>query len=400
MASLVRVPVDEPPATEEDVANPLSPQVRLNSICPYYTMFPLTFPYGHLADAGPGEWVLDPFCGRGTTNYAARLRGLPTAGIDSNPVAVAIAEAKLLWLIPDDIIAEAASILTAGNAAAGSRAPSERDGNPDRAVPSGPFWEWAFHPRTLEEICIIREALLEQCTTPARKGLRALMLGILHGPRRKGAPSYLSNQMPRTYATKPDAAVRFWQRRGLKPSYVNTLDLIQRRARYSFAAVPPPVTGTIAAGDSRDPATYEQLPDVAFSWVITSPPYLGMRFYRSDQWLRNWFLGGPADVDYTLEGQMGRYTGPRYEEDLARVWRLVARRCSRGARLIVRFGTLPSVGRDPESLLVSSLERADVGWRVTAVRGAGRPARGRRQAEQFSRPGLGPEEIDLEARLT
>jgi hypothetical protein len=39
--------------------------------CPYYTMFPLDFPLAWLRRARPGEWVLDPFCGRGTTLYCA-----------------------------------------------------------------------------------------------------------------------------------------------------------------------------------------------------------------------------------------------------------------------------------------------------------------------------------------
>src|SRR5687768_1579816 len=68
----------------------------LNGICPYYTMFPLTFPLRLLAKQGkPGQWILDPFCGRGTTNLAARLLGHPSVGIDSSPVAVAIAAAKI-----------------------------------------------------------------------------------------------------------------------------------------------------------------------------------------------------------------------------------------------------------------------------------------------------------------
>ena len=54
------------------------PEFALNAICPYFTMFPLTFPLAvRHRRARCGEWVLDPFCGRGTTNYAARLVGLP-----------------------------------------------------------------------------------------------------------------------------------------------------------------------------------------------------------------------------------------------------------------------------------------------------------------------------------
>ncbi len=46
-----------------------SPILRLNTICPYYTMFPLSFPFRVLNGAQPSEWVLDPFCGSGTTSW-------------------------------------------------------------------------------------------------------------------------------------------------------------------------------------------------------------------------------------------------------------------------------------------------------------------------------------------
>ena len=60
----------------------------LNAVCPYYTMYPLDFPLSVLKKHGKrGDWVLDPFCGRGTTNFAARLLEMPSVGVDSSPVA-------------------------------------------------------------------------------------------------------------------------------------------------------------------------------------------------------------------------------------------------------------------------------------------------------------------------
>src|SRR5712691_204242 len=100
------------------MTNRYSPVRRLNGICPYYTMFPLEFPLRQLKHAAVGDWVLDPFCGRGTTNFAARLRGLPSVGIDSNPVAVAIAAAKLVNAGAVDVIESCRSILS------GAREPS------------------------------------------------------------------------------------------------------------------------------------------------------------------------------------------------------------------------------------------------------------------------------------
>lgn len=48
-------------------------RTALNAICPYYTMLPLGFPIAELKRAGGDDAVLDPFCGRGTTLFAARL---------------------------------------------------------------------------------------------------------------------------------------------------------------------------------------------------------------------------------------------------------------------------------------------------------------------------------------
>src|SRR5947207_3324480 len=93
--------------TDGDTAQLLA----LNAICPYYTMFPLDFPRRILKTAREGDWVLDPFCGRGSTNFAARLCGLGSIGIDSNPVAVAIARAKLVSVSPAALVITCRNIL-------------------------------------------------------------------------------------------------------------------------------------------------------------------------------------------------------------------------------------------------------------------------------------------------
>lgn len=359
--------------------------LSLNTICPYYTMFPLEFPLARLTRAEPGEWVLDPFCGRGTTMFAARLRGLGCVGIDSNPIAAAIAAAKLTDPCPERIVELAQTVLE--NAA------------PPRDIPKGEFWQMCFHPETLRDICVLRERLLRSCRTDEEVALRALMLGILHGPKHKTVPTYLSNQMPRTYATKPDAAVRFWKKHRLtKPPAVDVLEAIKRRAWHTFASCPPAVAGAVHLGDAR--RAHRLLATTRkFSWVITSPPYFGMRTYRPDQWLRNWFLGGPPQVDYAQEGQLAHHAD-KFADELASVWRSVARRCLPGARLIIRFGYLPSIPVDARDLLRSSILKADAGWRLRRWTDAGSSSNGKRQSEQFGRCNDAAAcEIDAYARL-
>lgn len=361
-------------------ASPLvEPRLRLNVVCPYYTMFPLSFPLHALADAGHDSSVLDPFCGRGTTAYAARLLGLSTVGIDADAVAVAIASAKLVSRTPDQVEARLNNLLDSVSS--------------PRNVPEGDFWSLAFERTTLVEICRVREALRTEGTDDDVL-LRALLLGILHGPQSVRAPNYLSNQMPRTYATKPRPAVAYWIKTGLRPRRVDIRAAVSRRARYLLTQLPEPAGGRIVQGDSRRLADYGL--QERFSYVVTSPPYLGMRSYRPDQWLRHWFLGGPDDVDYGMTDMLPPST-ETFANELARVWTGVAKVCEPGATLTVRFGALPSVEANAQSTLRASL--AGTGWDIEAVVSAGSASLGKRQAKHMNRTGDPTDEIDLRARL-
>lgn len=210
----------------------------LNAICPYFTMFPIDFPYSILEQhASPGEWVLDPFCGRGTTNYACRLLGLPSIGIDSSPVAVALSQAKIANTRPEDIIQVAQQIF--------------EDNATPQNIPEGDFWNWAFHEETLLNICRFRESLLQDCKTDERMALRALIMGALHGPLTKSKASYLSNQSPRTYAPKPRYATNFWRSRNLTPPKVNIMAVIEERARRYYTKETRTAVGFIYQEDSQ-----------------------------------------------------------------------------------------------------------------------------------------------------
>ncbi|MGA2163025.1 MAG: DNA methyltransferase [Solirubrobacteraceae bacterium] len=351
----------------------------LNAICPYWTMFPLSFPLGMLADARSGEWVLDPFCGRGTTLYAARKLGLPAVGIDSNEVAAAIAAAKLVSVDPGSIVELAEEIIAGGSAA---------------APPEGEFWHWCFGPRVLDVLCRLRAGLAHRGDAPA-VALRGVLMGALHGPRNKGLPSYLSNQMPRTYATKPKGAVSFWKARDMRPVEVDVLAIIRRHAERRYASVPPRTRGAVYGGDAL---TVMARLRRRFTWVITSPPYPGMVTYRPDGWLRGWLLGGSPAPDYNRDAQLGSMTGARFVAGLAEIWAAAARRCVPGARLIVRFGALPSARRgEPEDLLLSSLECSGA-WKVATIEDAGIPKRvGSRQVEQALPAGTHVPEVDVVA---
>ncbi len=341
----------------------------LNGICPYFTMFPLGFPHSILQlNARAGDWVADPFCGRGTTNYAGRLLGLPSLGIDSSPVAVAVAKAKLACTTPKQILSSAIRILSE------HREPKQ--------IPTGEFWEWAYHGDVLYALCCLREALLENCNSHARTALRAIILGALHGPLAKNQPSYFSNQAPRTYAPKPNYAVKFWKTKNLKPTYINVLKVIERRAIRYYGQEATNTTGMIIQGDSRNEKSFGTFKGQAkVKWIITSPPYYGMRTYLPDQWLRMWFVGGTDYVDYKNTKQVEHSNPEFFASQLNQVWKNMALVSTEDARLVIRFGAINDRKVEPLEIIRDSLLNSE--WKIEKTVDAGTASKGKRQADQF-----------------
>lgn len=357
----------------------------LHTVCPYYTMFPLEFPLAALQSAPKkGSWVLDPFCGRGTTNYAARLLGLSSVGVDASPVAVAIAKAKLSHTTVDDVVSTARRILSA---------------NTDSAdVPTGRFWTSCYNSGTLKSLCKLRNSLLSNCASQERIALRAIILGALHGPLTTGKPSYFSNQSPRTYAPKPAYAVRFWEKRGLVAPKVDVLETIATRARRYLSMQPAHSPGHIIQGDSRTPKSLAN--HRKYSHIVTSPPYYGMRTYLQDQWIRHWFVGGADRVNYTPSEKQVLHRSPEtFANELRKVWNNAAAVSRPGAKLVVRFGAINDRNVHPLDILKESLRLT--GWTIATTKQAGTATDGKRQAAQFQDANpISLMEYDLHARLS
>jgi hypothetical protein len=361
-------------------------EYAFNAICPYYTMFPLEYPMRiirrHKADA---PIVVDPFCGRGTTIYAARRFGLTSYGFDASPIAAAIAQAKLASAKLEDIMDLGRKLIA----------------RPPRNIPDNAFFKRAFARKTLIQICSLREGLIAE-ERPSNESaiLRAAALGCLHGPliKGKGAPSYFSNQMPRTFSSKPDYSLRFWRRKEMYPPDAEALAVIEKKLKRiidldsgTFGRL-----SNVKCSDSRYAGTYRNVSNA--SLIITSPPYYGMRTYVQDQWLRMWFLGGSAEIDYEADGQLRHSGHVAFVSDLAKVWKNVSNRSRDGAHLYVRFGVLPSINSDAKALLCSSLEEAG-DWKLVSIRSADTSHAGKRQADHMGQKSTPSQEFDFHAVL-
>lgn len=321
---------------------PRAHQCRLNSICPYFTRFPLAFPFSQLAKTNPQK-VFDPFCGGGTTLLAARLLGCQAYGMDSNLLAAVISRAKLSSPLPASLTNHAAIILA--------------QANHDEIPPAGEFWHLCFSPPVLRDLLAFRSHFKTSLISELDAALCATIAGLLHGPGNSTLGAYLSNEMPSSFSPASQLLTDYWAKHGNSPPEINVLDAIARRACYLFADCPPPVPGQIRLGDNRSPECYSPFRDI--DCIFCSPPYYGLDAYYSSQWLRMWLLGMQEETP----GRLDQDDPACYTRDLAVVWRNCAAISRPGTRLILRLGKISEHhSPDPIQLLTASLAQSEADW--------------------------------------
>lgn len=297
-------------------------------------MFPETFAERWIEQlTRRGEWVLDPFCGRGTAPFQALLMGRRAVGSDINPVAYCVTRAKTAAPSPAQVRRRLTLL---------ERAFVDDDWERERRN-CPPFFRAAYHPRTLRTLLFLRKSLRWR-ESNVDCMIAALILGSLHGETR--SPSYFSNQMPRTISTKPDYSIRFWSERSLRAPRRDPFLILRDRVAFRYETEPPRGAATILNADMRE------LPRLlprrrAIRCVITSPPYLDVTSFEEDQWLRLWFLGGPPYPRRNFISRDDRHaTRDAYWGLIADMWRALGQVLAPKAHVVVRIGAKDTVPGD------------------------------------------------------
>lgn len=303
---------------------------KLHALCPYFAMFPEYFARENILEyTRPGELVMDPFSGRGTTLLEALLNDRDAIACDVNPVAYCVSAAKAVTPSLSKIIRELHRLQLEFVHC------SRRIERELSALPV--FFQRAFHPDSLRPILFLR-TVLNWKLLPTHRFIAALVLGHLHGESNR-SPNYLSNQMPHTISTKPNYSIQYWRERKLKAPYRNVFDLLIDRAHYRLADGSPLRRGRMALCDARRAAEKFSSHHGKVAAVVTSPPYLDVTNFEEDQWLRLWFLGGPPLPKYGNVSRDDRYrSSVRYWEFLTAAWRGLNPLLKRGATLVCRMG--------------------------------------------------------------
>lgn len=353
----------------------------LHSICPYFAMFPESFVQRQLlAYSRPGDKVLDPFCGRGTTILEGLLNDRITLGSDINPVAACIAGAKANLPPLREILSRIDEL------------ESEFLNSSALTPPDQEFFSLCYHELTLQQVVFLRQTLAWQKDRVDR--LIAAMI-LWRSSRRvpQAIELCLSNRMPRTISTKPEYSIRWWRARDLHPPKRDAFAIAKKMALFRYAGEIPKRKGHVVLGDSRRASQLFPKHKGTVSLVVTSPPYLDTTDYAEDQWLRLWFLGG-ADRPQARLYKDDRHTRPDlYWKFLTEVWSGVSSLLNTEAYIVVRIGGTMLEKDDLLAGVALSLRNGLLGRSVRRLHNGETSIILRRQTNSF-RPGTSQEKME------
>lgn len=224
------------------------------------------------------DTIYDPFMGRGTTPIQAALMSRETVGNDANPMSIMMTRPRLDTPILRDVESRLDEVDFA------STEPTEHDER----------YAAFFHPSTLRQIVSLRTWLTDREANRSFDAIddwiRLVAMSRLTGHSTGFFSVYT---LPPNQAASIVSQRRINERRGQSPSVRDVKALILRKSRSLLRH------GQLHSrkidlncGDAKNTP---RIPTDSVDLVVTSPPFLDVVNYQTDNHVRAWFAG--IDID-------------------------------------------------------------------------------------------------------
>jgi len=291
---------------------------------PYYAMFPVEFAFDVVQKySNEGDYILDPFAGRGSSIYAGGVLGRNSLGIEINPVGWLYGKVKLHPASKEKVISRLYEIN------------SKRHFYAKRIEKMPEFYRMCFCDDVLKFLLTARTYLNWQ-TNNTDSTLMAIILSSLQGKRGEG----LSNQMPMTKSLAMQYSVKWWKDKGMKkPPQINSYDFLLKKIEWRYAKGTPLISTDcmVKYGDSTELIDKLSNEGKKYSLLFTSPPYCSITDYHIDQWLRLWVLGRNNSNISTKEKYKDRFINKiEYSSLLTNVFAKCSKMMKKNATVYIR----------------------------------------------------------------
>ena len=320
--------------------------IALHRICSRTGSFPPALAYYFVMKySRVGDVVLDPFSGKGTAPLEACLNGRIGVGNDLSPEAYVLTRAKVRPVPLREVVRWL------------EWAERRIDPSGYRVSDVDDDVRAFFSGYTLKQILAVRDLIDETEDGDLANFIKALMLGILHGP----TSIHLSVKCSHSFSMAPRYVKRYARRNGYSKPRRNVLKCLRAKAARVFRDGIPAVRGHAFMEDARR----IPLEDESVDLVLTSPPYFNMQTYAWDNWLRLWFLGYDyEDVAKRLFHTESLDRFRRFMEDALReVFRVL--RWDRAA--IIVLGRVKVKGRMVDMAEITAPIAEKIGFEVAGI---------------------------------
>jgi hypothetical protein len=228
----------------------------------------------------PGDIVYDPFMGRGTTLVEAALMGRVPYGCDVNPLSRALCEPRL----EPPSLEEVARALEDVDFRDADPAPKEL--------------RVFYHRDTLTQISALRKHLLAReragTLSAADRWVRMVAVNRLTG---HSSGFFSVYTMPPNQAVSARSQARINRKLRQIPPWRDVPAIILRKSRSLLHDLAPTVRAELCALAprarflTRASSSTPRIQSNSVTLVVTSPPFLDVVDYKTDNWLRCWFAG-------------------------------------------------------------------------------------------------------------
>lgn len=327
----------------------------MHTMCSYHGMFPArVVNYFVQRYSRPGDVVLDPFSGRGTTPLQARVAGRRVICNDLSPLAFVLSKAKSdppSWEAVQAFVTELE---------AGYRHQKRIDPDVSDDI------RMLYHPVTLGQLVFIRNRLISKPIS--RWSREELMIagalaGIMHGSwRRDGTSQYLSISMPNTFSMSPTYVRKYIDEHRLERLPQDVFAKVRDKLARLYLDAIGGMAGKTYHQDANSLMHRQLVAPSSVDLIVTSPPYLQVVNYGSANWIRLWLLGldevgreqgaGRRKLDAKLDHN---HSYRSYREFMRRMLMGVERVLNPNGVAVVIIGDVANPGDDSAFALAESI---------------------------------------------
>jgi len=231
----------------------------------------------------PDDIVYDPFSGRGTTPVEAALMGRQVISNDINPLSYILTRPRLSPPSLNDIKKRLSTI---------------NDSEDKCEIDLSMF----YHPDTLKTILGVRDHLIKKSNANSDDNVDRWIRMVATNRLTGHSPGFFSvYTLPPNQAVTAERQVKINQKRNQMPPYRDVRSIILKKSRALINGVDQKQLEHLKKADktaiflNEDAGHTSRIPDASVNLTVTSPPFLDIVQYSSDNWLRCWFNGLDAD---------------------------------------------------------------------------------------------------------